>query len=120
MDITQVSSAVAQFAASVANPAAASAPAPSSTPAPQPAPASTQSKHVDEKDLVQAVNQINQIVQSVNPGVEFTIESGSNAVIVKVLDVQSQEVIRQFPSEAALSIAQALDNLRGVLLTNKS
>ena len=120
MDISQVSSAVvAQFAGSVANPAAASIPAPSSTPAPQPAPASD-SKHVDEKQLVQAVNQINQIVQSVNPGVEFTIENGSNAVIVKVVDVQSQEVIRQFPSEAAIGIAQALDNLQGVLLTNKS
>jgi len=120
MDISQVSSAVvAQFAANVANPAAASIPAPSSTPAPQPAPAS-QSTHVDEKQLVQAVNQINQIVQSVNPGVEFTIENGSNAVIVKVVDVQTQEVIRQFPSEATIGIAQALDNLQGVLLQHKS
>jgi flagellar protein FlaG len=120
MDITQVSSAVAQFAANVANPSAASTQAPSSTPAPKPAPASTESKQADPIQLSQAVNQINQIVQSVNPGVEFTIENGSNAVIVKVLDVQSQEVIRQFPSEAAIGIAQALDNLQGVLLQHKS
>ncbi len=86
MDISQVSSAVvAQFAANVANPSAASIPAPSSTPAPQPAPASSESNPADAKQLVQAVNQINQIVQSVNPGVEFTIENGSNAVIVKVV-----------------------------------
>ena len=120
MDISQVSSAVvAQFAASAANHSAASIQAQNSTPAPQPAPAND-STHVDTKQLVQAVNQINQIVQSVTPCVEFTIENGSNAVIVKVVDVQTQEVIRQFPSEAAIGIAQALDNLQGLLLQHKT
>ncbi|HEY8085842.1 MAG TPA: flagellar protein FlaG [Methylophilaceae bacterium] len=120
MDITQVSSVVAQFAPSIANPSGGPQPAASSAPAPQPAPAKKDPQPVDTAQLAQTVNQINQIVQSVNPGVEFTIESGSNAVVIKVLDIQNQEVIRQFPSEAALSIAQALDNLQGVLLQHKT
>jgi flagellar protein FlaG len=122
MDITQVSSAVAQFVAHAPNspvsPVAPQASAPA--PAPVPAASDSDSSQVSAAQLSQAVNQINQIVQSINPGVEFTVDGVTGPVVVKVVDVQSQEVIRQFPSQAALSIAQALDNLQGVLLQHKS
>jgi flagellar protein FlaG len=120
MDITQVSSTVAQFVAHAPNSPTSTVTPQASAPAPAPAAPESDSSQVSAAQLSQAVNQINQIVQSINPGVEFTVDGVTGPVVVKVMDVQSQEVIRQFPSQAALSIAQALDNLQGVLLQHKS
>ena len=63
-----------------------------------------------------AVDTINQAMKSLSNRIEFSVDEDSKRRIVKVIDPETREVIRQLPSEEALAIAKALDRLQGLLI----
>lgn len=68
----------------------------------------------------QAVDSINQSMQSLARGLEFTIDDESERVVVKVVDPETSEVIRQIPSDETLAIAKSLDQVIGKLIREKA
>jgi flagellar protein FlaG len=68
----------------------------------------------------QAVQDINKSLQSLSQGLEFSVDADSKQTVVKVIDPQTREVIRQMPSEEALEIAKALDQVLGKLIREKA
>ncbi len=70
--------------------------------------------------LKQAVKNINQALQEQSRNLEFSIDSDSERTIVKVVDLQTQTVIRQMPSKEALEIAKALGKLQSLLIRQKA
>lgn len=62
----------------------------------------------EPQGLASAVEELNAYVQSNQRDLEFSIDDSSGQTVVKVVDPQSGEVIRQIPSELALNLAQAL------------
>jgi flagellar protein FlaG len=46
--------------------------------------------------------------------VEFTVHDGSNRVIVRLVDPESMEVIREFPNTKLLDILSKLQELSGI------
>ncbi len=67
--------------------------------------------------LTQAVASINQTLQKLAPGLEFSIDQESKRTIVKVVDQQTKELIRQMPSAETLEIAKAMDRVQGLLIS---
>ena len=76
-----------------------------------PPPASPPSK----EDLAQALKSINSVLKDRAPGLEFSIDSASDRAVVKVVDKDTHEVIRQMPTREAMEIAQALDKLHSLM-----
>jgi flagellar protein FlaG len=70
--------------------------------------------------LQQAVKEANQALQRVSPGLEFSLEQGSDRVIVRVVDSETDEILLQIPSEQMLAISRALDDLRGLLFEQEA
>jgi flagellar protein FlaG len=68
----------------------------------------------------QAVQDINQSLQSRSQGLEFSIDTDTKEVIIKVIDQETKEVLRQMPSKEALDIAKALDQVLGTLIKTKA
>ena len=68
------------------------------------------SSKASTKALAAAVDQLNASIQTLNRNLEFSIDKNSGNVLVKVVDSQTHEVIRQIPSEQALELAQSLKN----------
>lgn len=68
----------------------------------------------------QAVQDINKSMRSLSQGLEFSIDADSKQTIVKVIDPQTKEVIRQMPSQEALEIAKTLDQVLGKLIREKA
>lgn len=68
----------------------------------------------------QAVQKINTTIQSLSQGVTFSIDEDSNSTVIKVIDQQTKEVLRQMPSKEALEIARALDRVQGLLIKQKA
>ena len=68
-------------------------------------------KETSEQTLDDAVKQLNSYVQSINRNLEFNIDSDSGQTVVKVIDSETDELIRQIPNEEALSIAKHLDGV---------
>lgn len=71
---------------------------------------------VSEKELQEAVGQIKDFIQPLNDSLEFSVDEDTGRTIVKVVDLQTKEVLRQIPSEEAMNIAKALDKLQGLLI----
>ncbi len=67
------------------------------------------------------VDGMNSSLQQAGQSLEFTIDSDTKTPVVKLMDTETGQVIRQFPSEEMLAIARALDQqLQGALLKQKA
>jgi flagellar protein FlaG len=119
MDIRPISSpsvaepGTASRAANAVAPAAVAAPAAA---APVQASALVQQPGATAKSeqVKQAVEQINKLLQAQSQQLEFTMDKDTNEVVVKVIDQQTREVIRQIPSEEALDIAKSIDRIQNL------
>lgn len=68
-----------------------------------------------------AVDNLNQALKQSNKNLEFTVDSESKDPIVKLVDSETGDVIRQYPSEEALSIAKAIDSFQqGMLIKQEA
>jgi flagellar protein FlaG len=68
------------------------------------------------KDLSEAVDKINGTLQGSGQGLEFSIDEDTKGIVVKVIDLDTKEVLRQMPSKVALEIAKSIDKMRGLLI----
>lgn len=73
-----------------------------------------------QSQVGQALQSINQALQKLSSNLEFTVDADSNRTIVKVMDTQTQEIIRQMPSVEAIEISKAMDKLQGLLVKQKA
>lgn len=72
------------------------------------------------EEVKDAVNQIQHFTQTLAPNLQFSIDEETGKTVVKIMDAQTQEVIRQFPSEEAITIARALGKIEGLLFHDKA
>ena len=86
----------------------------------QETPAATQNIQTNREQLKEAVKATNDFVSLVNNAVEFSLDDDTGITVVKVIDKNTKEVIRQIPSEEMLAIAKALDTVQGLLVRQKA
>jgi flagellar protein FlaG len=72
------------------------------------------------EQLDDATKKINTAMKELNQSLEFSIDTDSDRLVLKVVDTQTKEVIRQMPSEETLEIAKAIDRLQGLLIKQKA
>lgn len=70
--------------------------------------------------VTEAVKRLEEFVAPTQSQISFSIDEELGVSVVKILDTQSKEVIRQFPSEEAINLARALDKLQGLLIRDKA
>ena len=70
-------------------------------------------KEIDQAKLQEAVNQINDYVQSVQRDLSFSLDGESGRTVIRVIDSGSGELIRQIPSEEVLALASYLQDMGG-------
>jgi flagellar protein FlaG len=74
----------------------------------------------DANSIAQATDKINKTIRMLASNLSFTVDEETGMDVVKVVDMDTKEVIRQFPSEEVLAIAKALDQLQGLLVKDKA
>jgi flagellar protein FlaG len=77
-----------------------------------------QQQRVD--DLRDKVAQLNDYMQNLNRSLQFSVDENSGDTVVKVIDSDTEEVVRQIPSEAILKIRNAVAEYRGILLETQA
>ena len=60
------------------------------------------------EDVQAAVSQLNDHVQNLQRSLQFTVDEDSGKDVVTVLDKDTDEVIRQYPTEEVLAIARGI------------
>lgn len=75
------------------------------------------------EQVKKAADNINRAMQQQNQNLafEFIMDTDTNKTVVKVVDKQTGELIRQIPTEETLAIARSIDQFqRNVLLSHKA
>jgi flagellar protein FlaG len=77
---------------------------------------------VDKKKVQpeEILTQIKALTENGQFSVRFENDARSKVMVVKIVDSETQEVIRQVPAEELLGMRAALDNLHGNLIDTKS
>lgn len=88
--------------------------------APTPTASTAAKPPIDEAQLKAAIQAANSAMANAQSGIEFSLDSSSGKTIVRILDTQTNEIIRQLPSEEMLQIAKAIDRFQGRLLHQKA
>ena len=73
-----------------------------------------------QQAIEQAVKNVNDFVKPINNTLSFNLDQDTGQTVIKVVDLSTQEVIRQIPSEEMLAIAKALDTMKGLLVQQKA
>lgn len=75
---------------------------------------------VNPSSLKNATEKLNQAMKMMASNLQFTVDEETGMDVVKVVDTDTKEVIRQFPSEEVIAIAKAFDQLQGLLVREKA
>ena len=67
---------------------------------------------ISAEQIDTAVSQLSKFVQANKRQLNFSVDEVSNKQIVKVIDAESGEIIRQIPSEEVLKLAERLQELQ--------
>ncbi len=70
--------------------------------------------------LTEAVDKINEMMQNGKQTLTFQLDEESERMVIRVLDAQTKEVIRQIPSEETLKFAKYVDGLVGLIFNKKA
>ncbi len=77
-------------------------------------------KEPSREQLTKAVSALNQSSQMKTQGIEFSIDEDSQRTVVKVIDQETKEVLRQIPTREALELAKTFDSAKGSLISQSA
>ena len=71
-------------------------------------------------DLEATVQDLNNLVQELHRELQFTVDDDSGDMVIKVIDQQTDEVIRQIPSEEVVKLRQRLADATGAIFRDSA
>lgn len=73
------------------------------------------------EDITQATEKIRKFVEgAASRDLSFSVDDETGVTVVKVIDRETKELIRQIPAEEALQIARTLDKLQGLFIKQQA
>lgn len=79
-----------------------------------------ESEKPGESRVREAVGNLNDFVQKLSRTLQFSVDEESGRTIIKVVDSETKQVIRQIPPEEVLALAKNLNNGEGVILRDQA
>nr|WP_319394185.1 flagellar protein FlaG [uncultured Desulfobacter sp.] len=68
------------------------------------------------KEVVESFQEMSETIQT---KLSFSVDEENNEIVVKIFDKESEELIRQFPSDEMLSLQDKMSDLAGFLFDQK-
>ncbi len=75
---------------------------------------------VDPARAARAVVDLNDYVQKVGREIHFSVDEGSGTTVIKVMNAETQELIRQIPPDELLALAEFLEEAQEISSTGLS
>lgn len=92
-----------------------------SNPLSQPITLSNQLEATEEQlaAIQDRVVELNSYMQNLNRSLKFSVDDQSGETVIRVIDSETDELIRQIPAEELLVVRSSLEEYRGMLLEMK-
>jgi flagellar protein FlaG len=71
-------------------------------------------------ELDEKVAQLNDHMQNLHRNLQFKVDEDSGETVVKVIDSETDEIVRQIPSQEVLDARHAIDKVKGILLEERA
>ncbi|WP_372833834.1 flagellar protein FlaG [Pontibacterium sp.] len=79
-----------------------------------------ETEDISAEQLQDAIDRLNELMKDGQRSLAFSVDKEQDEVIVKVMDVKTNEVIRQIPNEEALKFAKNLEGVLGVIFNDRA
>lgn len=80
----------------------------------------TEYEEATAENVETAINSINGAMEYINRGLRFSIHEETQRVMVKVVNVMTDEVIKELPPEAVLDTAARIREMIGLLVDERA
>ncbi len=67
-------------------------------------------------DVAAVVETLNRSVKSYNDRISFTYNDKANSVIMKIIDTETSEVVREIPAKDAVKLLESIQDYIGMLV----
>jgi flagellar protein FlaG len=74
---------------------------------------------IDKSNFDKQADKLNQVMDLFNYSIRFTLDDESKRMVVKVVNSETDEVVRQIPPKEMLQLMNRLDQVVGVILDEK-
>ncbi|MFY0655910.1 flagellar protein FlaG [Neptunomonas phycophila] len=81
---------------------------------------SGQESQLTTEEVQDVVDKLNGLMQNGQHNLNFSVDEETDNVVVKVMDGETEEVIRQFPSEETLKLSKHLEGMLGLIFNDKA
>lgn len=71
------------------------------------------------EDLRAVVDKLNELMADGKRSLNFRVDTASDGVVVQVMDSQTQELVRQIPTEEALKLREFIEGMMGIIFNRK-
>ena len=75
---------------------------------------------IGNEELNKVVEEVNDFIKPINNSLQFSIDKDLGTTVVKVIDTDTAEMIKQIPSEEMLALAKAIGQLKGLLVKQQA
>ena len=75
---------------------------------------------IANRPALAALDRVSDMLRPMARGLSFSRDARTGETVVRVVDTETNEVVRQIPSEDAIAIARALDRLQGIFVTTRA
>jgi len=72
-----------------------------------------------EEEVKDTVKDVNEIVKKVKEGLSFQIHEDTEEIMVQVVDLKTDEVIKELPPEEMLDLKARIHEMVGILINEK-
>jgi len=72
------------------------------------------------QEVQRAVALLNQLIEPITSSVSFKIDDSTGKTVIRVMDTDTNTLIRQFPTEEALALTRVLDAQQGLILKTQA
>lgn len=74
---------------------------------------------LSEKSVIDAINKANKAIKGTRTQMEFSIHEKTKEIMVKVIDSDTMEVIREIPQEKILDMVAKMWEMAGILVDER-
>lgn len=74
---------------------------------------------LSEKTIIRAIERANKALVTSNRALEFSVHEKTKEIMVKVIDTETHEVVREIPSEKILDMVANILEMAGILLDER-
>jgi len=79
----------------------------------------TDGQQMTTEEVREMVDSFQEMSETIQTKLSFSVDEENNEIVVRIFDRESEELIRQFPSEEMLSLQDKMSDLAGFLFDQK-